>query len=260
MSADARVVPVRDQHRAIGCDSDVRWPGPGVVSAVHDVFGLRGVTSAFVDDLVPADDAFARLGVEQLTAILCRQQRPLIDGEATRRSVSEPENWRRDARQLHVPVRAAILEPGLVQRTAKAVVAPFHVVEQPRPRVAVIVVVGLEDVAERVDGHLVRIPEVLAEHLEAGAVGVDAQDDAFEIADARPRVRARPLREETLARFVGNVEAGVALIEVQLAVEAEDDRVQTVIVIRSAKARQQHLALDDVVVGVLRIDDQIRRL
>ena len=154
----------------------------------------------------------------------------------------------------------AILEPCPVQRAAKSVVPAFQVVDQPRPRIPVVVVIRLEDVAEGIHCDLVRIPEVLTDDLDVRPVRIHAQRGAFEIARPLSRVGACALRLQVTAGFVGQLETGVALVEVVLAVGAEHDGVQAVIVIDSAEPGQQHFLLHDLVVFVFRVDDQVGRL
>ena len=64
------------------------------------------------------------------------------------------------------------------------VVAALDKVLQPYHLVAVVVVVGLVDVAERIDRELIRVAEVLRQHLEARAIRVHAQRHALEVAFA----------------------------------------------------------------------------
>ena len=146
-----------------------------------------------------------------------------------------------------------------IQRSTKPVVAALDQILQPHHLVAVIVVVGLVDVAKRIDGQLVRIPEVLRQDLEACAIQVHAKRNALEVTFAIAILR-RALRHEVLARLVGDVEAGIAVVEVELAVRSEDDGVQTVVVVDATEARQHDFLLQDVVVLILRVDGDVRRL
>jgi hypothetical protein len=196
-------------------------------------------------------------GVHRVSAVLLRQQLALVHDEPAGRPGAKAQRHGRNARHLEVPVRAAILGPRPVQRPAEPVVAAFQDVVEPRHRIAVIVVVGLHDVAERVDGHFVGIAEVLREHLHVRSVRIHPEDDALEVAGPRLDVGARHLGDHARAGLVGHVVAGVPLVEVVLAVGPEGDGVQPVIVVRAAPAGEQHFLLDDVVVGVLGVDDQI---
>src|SRR6185369_16435963 len=99
--------------------------------------------------------------------------------------------------------------------------------------VAVVVVVALPDGAEGVDGELVRIAEVVAEHLEARTVRLEAEGHPFLIRRALLLDTIARLVDEHLARRIHDRARFVAAVEVETAVGAEDEGVRGVIVILS---------------------------
>ena len=263
--ADRRVVPVRDEHGPVGRDRDIRGPEPRIVAAVDDLVDAGGVAGAGRRQRVAGQHAPAGFGVEQVTAVAFGQQRAFVDDEPARRARTEPHQVGEDARQLLVEVTARILAPRPAVRSAKPVVAPLDDVVRPRPLVPVIVVVRLPDVAERVERQLVRVPEVLREHLQAGAVRVHHHDDAFEELTGpeahRGRARAAwPRRTQASSGPVCDVEAFVAGVEVVPSVGTEDDRMEPVVVVDATPAGEQHLFLDDSIARVLGVDGEVRRL
>ena len=86
MTADSRVVPVGDEEGTIGRRRDICRPGPGVVAAVHDVLADGREAGAVRRQRIHFDESFAGIGMKELSAILGRQQRALIDKESARRS------------------------------------------------------------------------------------------------------------------------------------------------------------------------------
>ena len=66
---------------------------------------------------------------------------------------------------------------------------------------------------------------------------------------------------EGFAAAIGELRAGVALIEIPLSIRSGDEAVQTVIMLATVEAREQSLALvgNAVVIGV-RVNEQVRRL
>ena len=95
VTADARVVPIGDEHGTVRCDGDVRRARPRVGAHVEHVFADGAIAGALRRDRVHREDALAGLRVEHLAAILRRQQRAFVDEQAARRTGAEPEQVRR---------------------------------------------------------------------------------------------------------------------------------------------------------------------
>lgn len=147
-------------------------------------------------------------------------------------------------------------------------IAAFHAPQRSR-RGRTVVVVGLKDVAERVERELVVVAEVVRVHGETGSVGQDAQrestgphaavvrDEPGSVVDERgtavvvDRARAQPASE----RVLHHVRPRVARVEPPRAVGAADERVQAVVVVEAAKSREERLASVCYVVAVVIVQD-----
>ena len=147
-----------------------------------------------------------------------------------------------------------------------------------------IVVVILKHVAERADRLLVAVPIVRADDLRVGAVGIHPHRESSDVdmtvvarfAGVERRIpwvlershHVRTIRAEDaegLVRLVREHAAGVAGVEDPLAIGADRDRVERVVVIDPHETGEQHLALVDgrieaqVAIDV-RVDDEVGRL
>ena len=293
VSADARVVPVRDQHGAVGGDADVRGPEPDALAVIGLAAGGLGAAQedrALERDArtldtreVSIDDARSRIAV---------QDRAVPGGQRGRRALQYGAARRTAAPVLGaggehpgivlVPVGGPGVLPGERVRAPRGAAPEAEVAEvralrrphRPAAAVAVVVVVGRVGVAEGVAGDLVLVAEVVREHLQSAAVGAHAQVDA-----AGPDLPV--VRHE--ARGVGAVVGGAAGVDragaqgeavgpgdhvgarvagrhVEVAVVPGDHRVQAVVVVEPAPALQHRLALvrDQVAVRVA-VAEEVRR-
>ncbi len=126
--------------------------------------------------------------------------------------------------------------PVRLSRTTRpiAVIPARHHVTDARLLVAVIVVVGNEDVAEAVHARLIVVAEVVRDQLQVPAVEVATPDRA---------ALAVGMVGGPLASFaIGALQIVHALIadaEIELAVRADEDAVNAVIVIEAVEAGEQ---------------------
>src|SRR5204863_5165489 len=111
-----------------------------------------------------------------------------------------------------------VLLPSTAARAPVAIIPALENIIEARPGIAIVVVVALPDVAERIERQLVRVPEVVAEHREVCTIRVHAQRATGIV---RPGVRTY----EVLAGFVGNIESGVTIVQIVSSIRSEDDGV-----------------------------------
>ena len=118
-----------------------------------------------------------------------------------------------------------------LKRHVPTAVATFDDVDQPRVISLVAVVVGGEQVAELIEGNLLRIAQAAMHNLELRAVGIAAKH----------RSVARAVKRDSFLR--GDMEAAIADREIQLAVRSPNQAVQVVSEKRRvhAEAGQQFL-------------------
>src|SRR5262249_38394148 len=130
---------------------------------------------------VGADHVGARVGVQERAAEGLGKQLALVDADAAGGAAAGHEQIGDDARIALMPVgflprlaRIGRLVAGPVRALGADVaeVAAFHHVVDAHALVAVVVIVGLPGRPVGVGGDLVVVSEVLAERLEAGAVGI----------------------------------------------------------------------------------------
>src|SRR5262249_5731878 len=140
-----------------------------------------------------------------------------------------------------------------------AVVAAFHDEVDADASVAVVVVVGLPDGPERIDRELVVVAEVVAEDLEVRAVRIAAERHPLAIRSAARVDDVAVDRRDRLAVLVEDGVPGVAVVPIALAVGPEDEAVERVVMLRLAALGEEGLLLDDLVVGVLGEDEDVRR-
>ena len=69
MPADARIVPVSDEHTAVRRNAHVRWPKP-IVRARHHVLAFNGEAGSVWFEMVTAHMARAGIGVQKLIVVL----------------------------------------------------------------------------------------------------------------------------------------------------------------------------------------------
>src|SRR5262249_28727304 len=111
-------------------------------------------------------------GVQELTPVFFGQERAFIDTHAGRRAEPGAKNLWHDARLLFMPM-------GLSGATRPiSVIAARHHVAYARLLVAVVIVVGCEDVAKTVHARLIFIAEVVSNQFQVLAVKVAAPNRA----------------------------------------------------------------------------------
>ena len=250
--AHDRILPVGHEDRAVRSDSNVAGPEDRI-GARHCVLRLHRVASAIGAHEEGLDQALARLGMQQLVAVLGRQQFPFVEHQPGRRSRSGAGHVRQRSGPLLVKVRAPILAPAPAAGTPVAEVGPFHHIQQAGPLVAVIIVVGLPDRAEGVQRNLVGIAGIVGKHAKITAIGLNCLHGGGKIG---PFAAAA----ERLAGAVRGLEALISGLEVVAPVMPEQHGVQAVVVIDSVPAAEQRLLRDDPVVLVLGVNEEIRRL
>src|SRR5262249_54875719 len=142
------------------------------------------------------------------------------------RPVSEVGDWRNDVRRLtgerRVPELFLIPRPTRVRRLEElvtdppAAVAPFDEIDPARAVAAVGVILAGKEVAELIEGELLRVSQAGRDYLELRAIGVTAQD------------RAGVRYGQGLAVKRRHVEAAVAHGEIEPAVGSELEAMQVV--------------------------------
>ncbi len=296
MSADDRVVPIGNIDGAVGARGHVARTkplSPILVDPVPDVVLIRrGEAREEVEPLedesrtlrlrsIAEDHVPAGVRAQEQAAVARSERVTFVQRDAGWRTGSRVVARRQHAGIVLMPVRRerALSRPSIGLPEARAVraevprVRAFH---QPRRAAGhhLIVVVVLPEVAERIDGQLVRVAEVVREHREGRAVGLDSQREAarvhasivahhaagvLQVVGRAAGVEAA--RTQRPLRSIGHrVRSGVAGIEIPPAVRSRDDGVQAVIVIEAAEAGQQDLlAIGLVVAVVVRVDDEVGR-
>ena len=214
----------------------------------------------------------------------------LVEDIAGRRSAAVDVTRRHHARILLAPLRdrnglagppVRLPRPLAVVRREAEVGVLHHPAHATRRRIVVVV---LEDVAQRGDRLLVAVAVVGADDLRAGAVGVHPHRESAHVhvpVVARlPGIDRGVVRELERADRIGTVgpedakrlprpirehRPGVAGVEHPFAVRTDRHRVKRVVVIDALEAGQQHLALvhrriEAQVPIDVRVDDEIGRL
>ena len=257
--ADDRIVPVGHVDRAVGADRDVARPEPLpaiLVDLVPDVVLVRrGEARQEVEALErepgaarlrqkAEDHVPARIRAQEQATVALAEQVALVAHDAGRGAGAGVVAGRQHAGILLVPVRRERVLSGPAiglpePRAVGAEVAGVRAFHQPgRPaRHHLIVVVVLPEIAERVDGQLVGVAEVVGHHRQARAVRLDAQGQPSRphppVVAHHPALillvvgRAAGIeaaRAQRPSRSVGDdVRAGVAGVEVPASVGSGDD-------------------------------------
>ena len=237
---------------------------------------------------VTEDDVLAGFTGEEETVPLRIEGAVLIEGHAGGRAAAIDVACRHGAGVVLTPfgdrgllARTLVGTPGaLTVGGRKTGVAAFH--DQGDAAGGRIVVVALIHVAERVDGLLVAVTVVVTDDAGVRAVAVHAHgetadpDVAVVAAEAGDLLGVDRLLgpfamiigaadAEGLARLVGELSAGVALVEVPLPVRTERRAVERVVMVAAVEAGQKHLAfvdlgIEDAVAVHVGVDQEVRRL
>ena len=307
VAADAGVVPVRDVDGAVGTDGDVgRAEEDALVGlggrvrlelmevGAFELAGrvgsdevlargfVEGVGTLLRSQLVSEDRVTGRLAVQERAGPGGAERAVLVDRDAGGRAAAVDVADVHGIRIVLTPVgarhRLAGTLDGAVARAGRSGVAGGTVFEDEGSAAALgVVVIALEEVAERGREAFEAVAVAVAENLETGAVGVETAGEAGGPDEAVVALRADvgagvegPLAAalvdvttgdaEGLARLVGHDRAAVAGVDVKLAVRTSDHGVERVVMILAAEAREESLLLVDggvefavaIHVGVLR--------
>ena len=144
------------------------------------------------------------------------------------------------ARNLFFHIRARCLPAGSGDLIFVAVVAVFHHVVDANAFIAVIIVVGLPDGAEAVDAQFPVVTEIPAERIDFAAVQFATKRHAFLI---RLAIRDDFISCNVYNQFaIGRMQfvAAVAKVEVKSTVRAERETVNSMVVLSSLDAREEH--------------------
>ena len=164
-----------------------------------------------------------------------------------------PRNVGLDVGPWHLPACAGSL-------VDVAVVAILHHPVDAHAPVAVVVVVALPEAPERVDGDLIVVAEVVAEHLEIAAVGLAAEHHALPVGCAGVVDDVTEAIGDSRAVLVVNGLPVVAEVEVPAAVGPDHEGMHGMIVLGLTRLREQRLlAVGFEVAVVIMKDDDIRR-
>ncbi len=206
--------------------------------------------------MVDVDQPPARVCVEDRAAETRGQQAFFVDTDPGRPTGPIAMTRRNDTRIVLVPVgrpdvlvAAQIPTPVASPRVAREPMVPArHDPLGPATRIAIIIVVGLPEIAERIDRDLVRVAEVVRDRRESPTVSIDAHHETLDPCPPVVRRAPGPQREPVAIRH--RVWALVAGVEPEPAVRSCNHRVETVVVVTPAEAGQQDRLLVSTIVAV----------
>ena len=290
---DHRVVPVADENGSVGRDGYIHRSYPLVPLALEEVHSVGRITRADLLGDDPSQDARTGIGREDLVPEFTRQQPPLVGGHSGWRPGSRDQQVRDDSRIVLVPVPLRHLRVhsgalGLVSRSGQLVaipvVPPFDDVVQAAGVASVVIVVRLPQAAQRIDGDLVVVAEVVSEDFQFAAVRVASKhhptlEAASKFLQTSREFRSLGIRSGTqglcvipvqygLAESVDrqppvlvmDIPTGIAHVPVQLAIGTERQRVRRVIVLWLPGPHEEALlAVGNVVAVLVGEDDHVRR-
>ena len=84
MTADTRIVPVRDDERAIWSHAHIRRTEPLIARPIQDVVDLGLIASTVVGNCIAANDVRASVAMNQLIDESCGQFVAFVDHDAGR--------------------------------------------------------------------------------------------------------------------------------------------------------------------------------
>src|SRR5262249_9656497 len=149
--------------------------------------------------------------------------------------------------------------PVALARSARpiAVIAARHHITNPRLLIAVVVVVGNENVAKAIYAGLVFVPEIMGNQLQVFSIQVAAPDRAA-LAIGVVRFPLSPLAVAALQA----IHALVADAEIQLAVRTDQDAVDAVIVVDASETAEELFGRSiGLAIAILILEKQnVRRL
>ena len=307
VTADPRIIPVGDIEGAIGTDGDIgRTEEDALVRlggfldrdplevGTGEFLGrigsnqiptrrlIEGVGSLLGDELISEDRVAGWFAVQERAFPGGAKGTVLIDRDTSRRAATVDVTDVHGIRIILAPVgarhRLARTLDGAITGAGRSGVTGRAILEHEGGAATLrVVVIALEEVAERGRDTFVAIAITVTDDFEAGAVGVQAAREARRpngtvvalSADVGTGVEG-PLTAalidvvasdaEGLASLVGDDRAAVAGVDVKLTVGARDDRVERVVMVLTAEASEESLLLIDggvelavaIHVGVLR--------
>lgn len=130
-------------------------------------------------------------------------------------------------------------------------VAEFHHVVDANALIAVIIVVALPESAEGIDRDHPVVAEIPAQCFKLGAIHVAAENHALTVGFPVCFYFESGLVHDQLAVLVLNLAAGIAKVEIQLAVRPHHDLVNAVIVLGAGDAAEEHGLFIGLIVAVL---------
>ena len=157
MSADAGIVPVGDEDRAVRRDADIRRPEPVVASSEEQILRVGLVAGSRFACRVSANDVRSGVAVDRVVLERSRQHVAFVNEDAGRRALARLNKIRDHSRIVKMPVlkwdfrlqiRSRSFPAGSGEFVLVAVIAKLHHEVDPRPAVAVVVVVRLPQRAE----------------------------------------------------------------------------------------------------------------
>ena len=237
---------------------------------------------------IAEDDVLAGFTGEKQAVPLGIKRTVLIEGHAGRRAAAVDVARRHGAGVILAPFCDRSLLAGALVGTprtlavgrSEAGVTAFH--DQRDAAGRRIVVVALVHVAKRVDGLFEAVAVIVADDAGVGAVAVHAHGEATDPDIAVIAAQTGHLLgihgllgeltmvigaadTEGLAGPVGELRAGVALVEVPLAVGTEGRAVERVVMVAAVEAGEQDfplvdLGIEDAIAVDVGVDNQVRRL
>ncbi len=231
------------------------------LTAVEEVHDLGFVAGAVGLGDVAADDVRTGIAVDGLAVEDAGEQIAFIDLHAGGAACAGEKHVRDDAgvvlmpvtlRDLAFPTDARDLPAFAGHFVGVAVVAELHDVVDAHAFVAVVVVVGLPQGAEAIDGDFPVVAEVPGEHLDVAAIELAAEDHALLVGAVVliGALHAVDVGDE-VAVLVAELFAGVAKVEVEAAIGAEVEGVDAVVVLCAADLGEHELFAVGFVVAVV---------
>ena len=249
VTADARVIPVGHEDRSVRCHADVAGTEPRIL-AREDVLDRGIVARARLRDRIGPHHARSGVAVDELVLEDFRQQLAFVDCNAGGRTCAGLQQVGHDSRIVEMPVTLgnlalpsrALLTPARAgQFVAVAEIAVLHHVVDADALVAVIVVVGLPNGAERIHRQFIVVAEVVSQDLDPREVLVQSECEALPIGFAAGDDLVALGIDDQPA--IGRVQlpAVIAHVEVEFSVGAKDECMDAVIVIHALDASEDDL-------------------
>ena len=246
--ADAGVVPVADVHRPVGRHGGVDRAEPAV-PALEQHTDLASEGRPVPLERMGIHSAGSGIELQDRSPVGFGKQIALVDQDSAGRAVAGADDLRHDPREFLRPQPAGVGE--LV-----SVIPSVHDPNCAASAFAVVVVVGREDVAERIHAGLVVVSLPVSQGLEPGPVEVHAERGPVLIAPETSPGLVRDVERDGASLDRVQAVAGVALREVEFAVRPQRHAVDAVVAVDPLESGQEREPPVGPVVAVGVLQDQ----